>query len=174
MPLTRTDLSPADLARVQAVTQPAVQFVKPESFEELPGGAATTRKRVNADIFSQSSANISFEEESTFKLGNALFRKNWVSAPSSTQASDGLGPLFNARACQNCHLKDGRGHPPEGSEESASMLFRLARTPMTEAERARLADKRQLVLPDPTYGAQLQELAVPGLKGEGRVAISYR
>lgn len=173
MPLVREDLSPADLARVQAVTAPATDFSKAEKFEEMPGGAATTKKRINADAFSQFSANIGFEGEGTFKLGNALFRKNWVSSPASTQASDGLGPLFNARACQNCHIKDGRGHPPEGSADSTSMLFRLARAPVTEAERARLADKRQLVLPDPTYGAQLQELAVPGLKGEGRVAISY-
>ena len=70
---------------------------------------------VNQDSFSQFSANITFAEEETFKLGNALFRKLWVSSPSSTQASDGLGPLYNARACQTCHLKDGRGHPPEGS-----------------------------------------------------------
>ena len=32
--------------------------------------------------------------------------------PSSTTARDGLGPLFNTNACQNCHVKDGRGHPP--------------------------------------------------------------
>ncbi len=173
LPLVRDDLSPADLARVRSVTAPATDFSKPENFEDRPGGAATTKKRVTADIFSQSSANISFEEEGTFKLGNALFRKNWVAAPASTQASDGLGPLFNARACQNCHIKDGRGHPPEGGADSTSMLFRLAREPVTDAERARLADKRQLVLPDPIYGAQLQELAVSGLKGEGRVAIRY-
>lgn len=173
LPLVRDDLSADDRARVKAVTRPAADFTRPEKFEDMPGGAATSRKRVNASAFSQSSTNITFEEEGTFKLGNALFRKNWVSSPSSTQASDGLGPLFNARACQNCHIKDGRGHPPEGSDDSTSMLFRLARTPVTEDERARLADKRQLILPDPTYGAQFQELAVPGLKGEGRVAIHY-
>ncbi|MGO8366685.1 di-heme oxidoredictase family protein, partial [Rhizobium johnstonii] len=48
------------------------------------------------------------------KLGNALFRKLWVSSPSSTQASDGLGTLFNARSCMSCHVNDGRGRPPEG------------------------------------------------------------
>ncbi len=57
----------------------------------MQGGAGTSRKRVNADAFSQPSANITFEQQATFKLGNALFRKNWVSSPSSTQASDGLG-----------------------------------------------------------------------------------
>ncbi len=173
MPLHRDDLDAATLERVVAATRPTNEFSQPEPSELLPGGATTSRKRVNANAFSQSSANITFEEEGTFKLGNALFRKVWVSSPSSTQASDGLGPLFNARACQNCHLKDGRGHPPEGSADSTSMLFRLARIPTTPEEKAKLADKTQLVLTDPTYGAQLQELAIPGVVGEGRVAIAY-
>ncbi|WP_292118401.1 di-heme oxidoredictase family protein, partial [Mesorhizobium sp.] len=105
LPTSRTDLTPKDQARVLAVTRPTTDFTMPEPFELMQGGAGTSRKDVNRDAFSQSSANITFEEEGNFKLGNALFRKNWVSSPSSTQASDGLGPLFNERACQNCHLK---------------------------------------------------------------------
>ena len=139
----------------------------------MQGGAGTSKKRVNQDAFSHSSANITFEEEGTFKLGNALFRKLWVSSPSSTQASDGLGPLFNARACQSCHLKDGRGHPPEGIADATSMFLRLARAAETEEEKAAIADRAVLNFPDPVYGAQLQDLAVPGLAGEGRMAIAY-
>ncbi len=101
----------------------------------MQGGAGTSKKRVNQDAFSHSSANITFEEEGTFKLGNGLFRKLWVSSPSSTQASDGLGPLFNARACQSCHLKDGRGHPPEGNPDATSMFLRLARTAETRGRK---------------------------------------
>ena len=170
---TRDDVSAADLARVKAVTAPASDFSKAEPFELLPGGAATSKKRPNQDAFSQSSANITFEQEGNFKLGNGLFRKLWVSAPSSTQASDGLGPLFNARACQSCHLKDGRGHPPENGPDATSMFIRLARTAATEQEKQAAADRRVLNLPDPVYGGQLQDLAVPGLSGEGRMGISY-
>jgi CxxC motif-containing protein (DUF1111 family) len=158
----RDDVDAKTLKRIEAVTKPATDFSKPENFEAMPGGAATSKKIVNQDIFSNFSANMSFEDQGDFKLGNALFRKLWVSSPSSTQASDGLGPLFNARACQSCHLKDGRGHPPEGNPDATSMFLRLAR----EAD-----DK---VLPDPVYGGQLQDLAVPGLKGEGRMAITYQ
>ena len=171
--MTRDDLSPKDLARVRAVTAPATDFSKPEPFEALPGGAATSRHIVNADAFSHFSANLAFEGEERFKLGNALFRKLWVSSPSSTQASDGLGPLFNARACQSCHLKDGRGHPPEGKADTTSMFFRLARAPSTEDENRLLAEKKALLLPDPVYGGQLQDFAVPGHKAEGQMAISY-
>lgn len=159
---SRDDVDAKTLKRVQAVTKPATDFSKPEPFEALPGGAATAKKIVNQDIFSHFSANMSFEDQGDFKLGNALFRKLWVSSPSSTQASDGLGPLFNARACQSCHLKDGRGHPPEQNPDATSMFLRLARE----------ADGK--MSPDPVYGGQLQDLAVPGLKGEGRMTITYQ
>jgi CxxC motif-containing protein (DUF1111 family) len=91
---------------------PTTQFSTAEKYEALPAGAATYQKNINANAFSHASNNMSFERELDFKLGNALFKKIWVSSPSSTQASDGLGPLFNARACQRCHIKDGRGPPP--------------------------------------------------------------
>jgi CxxC motif-containing protein (DUF1111 family) len=172
-PRVRDDLSPEDLARVAAITRPTTDFSRAEDFERMQGGAGTSRKRVNQDAFSQSSANITFEEEGTFKLGNGLFRKNWVSSPSSTQASDGLGPLFNARACQSCHLKDGRGHPPEDSADATSMLIRLARQAESDEERAAVADKVALNFPDPVYGGQLQDLAVPGLHAEGKIKIVY-
>ncbi|UVK39001.1 c-type cytochrome [Mesorhizobium sp. AR10] len=170
----RTDLTPKDLARVIAVTRPTTDFSKPEPFELMQGGAGTSKKDVSRDAFSQSATNITFEEEGNFKLGNALFRKNWVSSPSSTQASDGLGPLFNERACQNCHLKDGRGHPPEGDSGTTSMFLRLARQASSEEEKAEIADHKALNFPDPVYGTQLQELAVPGLPGEGRMHVDYR
>ncbi|MDX8532718.1 di-heme oxidoredictase family protein [Mesorhizobium sp. VK25A] len=174
LPTSRSDLTPKDQARVLAVTRPTTDFTKPEPFELMQGGTGTSRKDVNRDAFSQSSANLTFEEEGTFKLGNALFRKNWVSSPSSTQASDGLGPLFNERACQNCHLKDGRGRPPEGDAGSTSMFLRLARDAGSAEERAALADHKLLNFPDPVYGAQLQDMAVPGLKGEGRMRVDYQ
>ncbi|GEO83716.1 thiol oxidoreductase [Ciceribacter naphthalenivorans] len=169
----RTDLTPKDLKRVERVTAPTQDFSKPERFELMQGGATTSTHPFNGDAFSHFSTNITFSEEEEFKLGNALFRKLWVSSPSSTQASDGLGPLFNARACQSCHLKDGRGHPPEGSADSTSMFLRLARPARTEEEREALADLKVVNFPDPTYGAQLQDLAVPGLAAEGRMVITY-
>ncbi|MER8979682.1 MULTISPECIES: di-heme oxidoredictase family protein [unclassified Mesorhizobium] len=172
--VTRTDLNAKDQARVIAVTRPTTDFSRPEQFELMQGGAGTSRKDVSRDSFSQSSANITFEEEGDFKLGNALFRKNWVSSPSSTQASDGLGPLFNERACQNCHLKDGRGRPPQGDAGTTSMFLRLARDASSAQEREALADHEVPNFPDPVYGRQLQELAVPGLPGEGRMHIDYQ
>ena len=131
----------------------------------------------NANAFSASSGNMDFKRELDFKIGNAIFRKNWVSAPASTDASDGLGPLFNSRACQNCHLKDGRGHPPftEGiPDDSHSMLMRLSVPAKTEEEKAKLASHELNVIPEPTYGGQLQDLSIQGHKAEGQIKIDYK
>lgn len=171
----RSDLSDEDRARVARVTAPATDFGKAENFESLPGGAATVRdKAVNRDIFSHPSTNISFEGRQRFLVGNGLFRKDWVSAPSSTLASDGLGPLFNARSCQGCHLKDGRGVVPEKNEEAVSLFLRLSVPPRTADERRLIAEHQLPVIPEPVYGGQLQNFAVPGLKAEGRMQITWK
>ncbi|GGF12626.1 thiol oxidoreductase [Youhaiella tibetensis] len=170
----RSDLTPKDLERVRAVTAPTQDFSKPERFELLPAGAATTKKLVNRDSFSLPSANLSFEQQERFNLGNGFFTKLWVSAPSSTKASDGLGPLFNSRGCQNCHLKDGRGHPPfNPGESSESMFLRLSVPATTAAQKSAIANHETDVIAEPTYGTQLQESAVPGLRGEGHMQVTY-
>ena len=158
-------------ARIAAILAPPTDFTKPEPFEDKPAGAATVRARMNADAFSQFSANMPFAHEMDFKLGNALFRKTWVASPASTLASDGLGPVYNARACQDCHLKDGRGHPPEGPGDSpVSMFLRLSvpgGTTPTEIE------EWLATSPEPTYGGQLQDFAAPGHAAEGRMEINW-
>lgn len=170
----RTDVTGADLARVRTVTTPTTDFSKPETFETNPAGKGTTRFSVNQDSFSHLLDNLNFEQEEQFKLGNALFRKIWVSSPSSTQASDGLGPLFNARGCQSCHIKDGRGHPPfAGQAENVSMFLRLSVPPKDPDTRTALDGVIAGEVGDPTYGTQLQDFAVPGLAAEGRMVIDY-
>jgi CxxC motif-containing protein (DUF1111 family) len=171
--IIRSDLSPAERKRVAEVTKPTADFSKAEPYEAMESGATTSIAPVAADAFSQPSANLDKDKGLDFHLGNALFRQLWVSSPSSTQATDGLGPLFNARSCQTCHIKDGRGHPLEADGHASSMLLRLARPAKTPEEQKAIAGLRAINFPDPTYGTQLQDLAVPGLSAEGRVAVTY-
>jgi len=162
-----------ETARIKAVTAPAVQFEEPQKFEAMSAGAATVRARRNADAFSQPSGNISFKDELTFKVGNGMFRKLWVSSPSSTLGSDGLGPLYNARSCQRCHIKDGRGHPPEGPEDRAISMFLRVAIPIEDAERADNIQGYLATLPDPTYGRQLQDFSLAGHPAEYRLQVDY-
>lgn len=163
--------TPAEDAKIATVLAAPTDFTKPEPFEAKPAGAATVRAITTADAFSQHSANMPFEREMDFKLGNALFRKTWVASPASTLASDGLGPLYNARACQDCHLKDGRGHtPPDADASRVSMFLRLSVPggPVPDGIADWIATS-----PDPTYGGQLQDLAAPGQPAEGRMDITW-
>lgn len=146
----------------------------PAGDARLPGGATTVFKRINRDSFSHSSANLRFAQELDFKVGNGIFKKLWVSSPASTKASDGLGPMYNARSCQRCHLKDGRGRPPENDDETAvSMFLRLSIPPQNDEQKALLASGRANVIAEPTYGTQLQHFAVQGLDAEGWMRIAY-
>lgn len=165
-----------DVERIARVIQPTTDFSKAEKFELMQGGAGTSRKRINTNAFSHSAANLKFEDELTFKLGNAMFRRLWVSAPASTQANDGLGPLFNARSCQRCHLKDGRGHPPAANapeDNAVSMLVRVSIPPQTDEHRKALTERRVGTINEPTYGEQIQDFALPGIDPEANIHITY-
>jgi CxxC motif-containing protein (DUF1111 family) len=169
---------PAGLAAMTAeeraaILAPTTDFTAPERWEDLSGGSATNRTRLDRDAFSQPSASLSFVERADFFVGNGVFKRLWVTAPASTEAADGLGPLYNARACQRCHLKDGRGHPPAPGAAAVSMFLRLSIPPEGEVDRAELAAHRRSVIPEPTYGTQLQNFAIQGLAPEGRMAIGY-
>lgn len=157
------------------ILSPAVaDYPGTEPGEDMPAGQATHRKAINRDVFSHPSANMSFERQLDFNIGNGFFRRFWVTAPSSTRAADGLGPLFNARACQNCHIKDGRGHPPDGRDETAvSLLLRLSIPPQTMEDRRLLAERRINAVAEPTYGAQLQNFSVQGVPPEGQMRVTY-
>jgi CxxC motif-containing protein (DUF1111 family) len=72
--------------------------------------------------------------------GNTLFDRAWAAGGTSTA---GLGPLFNARSCGECHPRGGRGDPT-----GPGFVLRLP--------------------DDPALGRQLQTASVPGLAPEGR------
>ncbi len=155
----------------------STDFSRTEAGEEHPGGATTHFKAHDSHAFSHPAGNLPFEQQLEFRVGLGIFKKIWVSSPSSTTANDGLGPLYNARACQRCHLKGGRGHPPSGNwpqDNAVSMFLRLSIPPQNAADAALLASGRLGVIPEPTYGTQLQDTAVRGLQAEGRMQISYR
>ncbi len=164
-------LAPLTLGLVLSACDQGPRFTAAEPGEQLSGGVATVN-RSDRDAFSQPSANLSPLRRVDFSVGNSFFRNPWVIAPSTTIARDGLGPLFNTNACQNCHVKDGRGHPPGSVTDNAvSSLLRLS-IPAQPGQEALL--ERQGLIPEPRYGGQLQDMAVPGVAPEGRLRVGYR
>ncbi|MGG2396567.1 di-heme oxidoredictase family protein [Pseudomonas sp. SH1-B] len=167
-PLQRCLLPLMALTLIACEQQP--NFTEAEPGEALSAGAATVRK-FDHNAFSQPAANLAPSRRLDFSVGNSFFRNPWVTAPATTTARDGLGPLFNTNACQNCHIKDGRGHPPAADALSAaSMLVRLS-LPAGAQHAEQL--QRQGVVAEPTYGTQLQDMANPGVAPEGKVRVRY-
>lgn len=94
-------------------------------------------------------------------IGKALFERPWVPAPSSTRANDGLGPLFDARACSACH-PGGAGHgatalDADGRPEGLGMVLSLFRADGTG---------------DPVYGHRLETMTLPGVPAEGAIGVA--
>lgn len=134
-----------------------------EAGEEYAGGATTVvDESVNA--FGQAAPNLTGDKNTRFVVGNSFFKRNWVTAPSSTTGLDGLGPLFNTRSCSSCHALDGRGSPPLSPDEAPlGLLFRLStRESVWEP------------LPDPNYGTQFHPRAILGVVPDGSVSVSYQ
>ncbi len=95
-------------------------------------------------------------------MGQRLLKRTWVPAPSSTKSNDGLGPLFNARSCQQCHAAATAGRvetSPDGRLLDRGAVVRLA-GPNGE--------------PDPAYGAQIQTHAIQSNEAEAAVDLSWR
>jgi CxxC motif-containing protein (DUF1111 family) len=156
----------AGLLAAVAVGAPAGDASDPAG--ELTGGA-TTVFATGRNAFSFPLATLSDEEAARFAVGNSFFRRNWVQAPASTQARDGLGPHFIARSCGGCHVQDGRGAPPDlrqrPHEQPVALLLRLS-VPGAGAHGG--------VVPEPTYGDQFDNAAIDGVRPEGRVTIRTR
>ena len=90
--------------------------------------------------------------------GWALFKRPWVSAPSSQTFGAGLGPLYDARSCNACHAGGGAGRVAEDALGDG-MVIRVGR-----------ADAAG----DPIYGSQMQTLALPGFEPEVDAAFRWQ
>lgn len=130
-------------------------------------GGATSRGADTRNAFGLPAPGLTSEEGRAFEVGDSFFTQNWVTAPASTSARDGLGPTMNAQSCSSCHLRDGRGVPPDGPDDTSALglLLRLS-VPGSAADGG--------PLPEPTYGGQLQDRAIEGVEPEGRMRITWR
>ena len=129
-------------------------------------GGDTTVRSTNRNSFGLAAVNLTRLERRTFEVGDSFFSQNWVSAPASTEARDGLGPTFNAQSCSSCHTRDGRGMPPErDGDGERGLLFRLSVPGSDAATGAPLGE--------PNYGGQLQDRAILSVPAEGQFRIVY-
>lgn len=154
-----------------AGTSQAASKVQADSDSYYSGGQ-TTAFVDGRNAFTQPAKNMSTERRVEFSVGNNFFKSPWVIAPSSTTARDGLGPLYNATSCRSCHVNNGRGKAPDIDNKTAvSALLRLS-IPATTPAHQELAQYLGVV-PEPNYGTQFQDMAIPGVRPEGKVRVDY-
>ena len=75
-------------------------------YDPLLGGE-TTAFSVGTNAFELSARNLPNDIRRIFEVGDSFFNQNWVTAPASTEARDGLGTTHNALSCSSCHSHDG-------------------------------------------------------------------
>ncbi|MFT3678874.1 MAG: di-heme oxidoredictase family protein [Ferruginibacter sp.] len=136
-----------------------------ETNEEYSGGLKGSTFDFSENAFGKEFANLDSKHLQDFVVGNSFFRNNWVTAPASTTARDGLGVLFNSMSCGGCHHKDGRAAPPESETAPLNgLLFRIS-IPGSSDKGGPLAE--------PNYGLQLNNRAILGVTVEGNVSVTY-
>ena len=153
------------------VNAPKLPYEDFQPGEDMPGGSASVSVS-GFNSFALPSANMPVSKRLDFHTGNSFFREAWEAAPGDKPSRDGLGPLFNTNTCESCHIRDGRGHAPEEGElNEASMLVRLSIPATTDQHQAMLV--KSGVIPEPTYGGQLQDNGIEGVPAEGKVRAQY-
>lgn len=143
---------------------------------------------VSPNAYGHALSNLPPERWDDVREGKALFITTWV-APGAAEAErlargpgskvrEGLGPLFNATSCQSCHFKDGRGGPPPDLRRPAEAHDRAYLAPPAGGPlrllRLGVAGGNGEPRPEPTYGWQLQDRALPGHTPEGSFAVAPR
>jgi len=100
--------------------------------------------------------------QAAFTFGSVLFNTSWVAAGTPDASNhDGLGPLYNAASCDECHNGTGAARAIRGSGE-------LPATVVVQLNRKGTDD-----IGDPVYGHLLSTDALAGFQPEARVSVNY-
>lgn len=146
--------------------------------EALSAGEATVFSRLPS-TFEQRSKNLKgVKNIRSFNIGNDFFANPWVPNRSTTSLRDGLGGLFNNNACQDCHIRDGRGQILDtagdpNEDRFSSILFRTSKSDITPEQYNRILSSTIASIGDSAVGGQIQHQAIPGVTPEARLKVNY-
>lgn len=132
-----------------------------------PGGLLTHSKTNGRHALMHINPYLSKMQGLDLMVGQSIFEKIWIPSPSATHASDGLGPLYNARACAHCHINNGRGRVPLRTDARAKPTSLVVRVGRAEVE------ANTSYRGDPVYGEQIQNFAITGYQAEADVHVDF-
>ena len=119
--------------------------------EQYPAGSGSVSTKP-FPRFDLPLTNLPHSERPNFHAGKALAHQPWITAPTITNARDGLGPLFNARTCLSCHVKGGKGLISQNNEiPLSSALVRLSIPGQHQQKGVQI---------EPVYGDQFQNQSI--------------
>jgi CxxC motif-containing protein (DUF1111 family) len=90
----------------------------------LSGGATTVFDYPPGEAFSQPAPNLQGANVLHHEAGDVAFELEFED--TSGLPNSGLGPVFDNVSCEECHLGDGRGRPPDDGVAFESLLFRAS------------------------------------------------
>jgi len=112
-------------------------------------------------------ASLNASQRESYDLGHALLNTQWVVAGTpNAERRDGLGPLFNAAACDACHNEGARGQGL--SKDGLAPAPLVIQLQDTQAQAAHHVDDG-----DPVYGHVLNISALPDHVAEGSMWVHY-
>lgn len=138
--------------------------------KELPASLSAgdlTHFHSKDKAFEQEAPNLSWGLSAAFDRGDGIFERPYAPAerPEFTYDADGLGPIFNNRSCESCHVGDGRAKPPEGPDEMLNGGFIRVSVPGLGPYGEPLSPKG--------YGHQIGDRAIEGVKPEAKARIKW-
>lgn len=135
-------------------SEPNLPTIPDTDINWLPAGGSATISANIARPFLQIMPNLPSNALSGVSPGRELFITEWTPANEGRVLFDGLGPIFNANACTQCHSAEGRKPIYSANGKlSDTILFRLG---------------DQQGLAHPHYGEQMQHQSIdPSILNEG-------
>lgn len=114
-------------------------------------------------LFTVSAASEGMANTKTLQRGEALFNSAFVPAPYAVRVREGLGPVYNAAACHNCHQDAGKRTRLDTTKQvPATMVLQLSIEQQNGHRQAH-----------PIYGEILNPLSIEGVPPEARIQIKW-
>ncbi len=135
----------------------------PTAQDRIYAGGETTIFTQTSNSFNQPAPNLTSAGLEQHLRGDADFDATFVTAPA--EINSGSGPIFNNRACVNCHSKDGRSpFPTDLNSLDGGFLMRVSLPGNDEHGGPR---------PIPGFGTQIQNHANYGYEPEAKYQVTY-
>jgi CxxC motif-containing protein (DUF1111 family) len=125
--------------------------------------------------FNKPYPGLSTDQLVSFEIGERVLSQGWKPSPSISKSIDGLGPIFNAKSCAECHINNGRGnYTKDRFGDLTSLVIKTNIEPHLEEDLDLLETDKFNFITHPVYGEQIQDKSINKIKPEATVNAEYK